>query len=397
MLVAALLAAGCSSEPADSGSDSGKPVDATADVPPARDVATDAARADTACADCPVDGSGGDSSDDVDTSDAGDAPDTVGARCFSEIAGGTGPDYDQFAPTIASHCYGTDHQDIEGVERVVVLGDSVTVGTPNSNHPDPLTDNSHYYRNLLAEWLADRFDLDKGDMLLGEWGQWKAVDSSSGTGVKKHAGDFWHCAEWGARTDDFLEGGNQVEKCFPDGGSDETTLVVFTMGGNDVNKFTQQGGKENEEKKAREIAERAIRHLRDTVEWLTDSQRFPNGSYVVFANPFEFTDGTGDVDSCPAANLASYEDWDDPQALEDITIWFLEQYMKIAVETQTDMIWMLEHFCGHGFVATGPDADPTNQCYRGPDAERWFDETCIHPNETGHKKIAEMFKAVVRE
>ena len=71
--------------------------------------------------------------------------------------------------------------------------------------------------------------------------------------------------------------------------------------------------------------------------------------------------------------------------------------MRIAVDYQVDLIWLLESFCGHGFVATGPDADTESRCYRGPDAELYFDITCIHPNDAGHHALSELFKAVIAE
>lgn len=115
---------------------------------------------------------------------------------------------------------------------------------------------------------------------------------------------------------------------------------------------------------------------------------------------FEFTDGTGDTDSCPAVGLASilgdftgFRPWLHPEWLEEMVIWANEQYMSIAVETGTDMIMILEHFCGHGYHAN----DPESRCYRGPDTERWFDGTCIHPNPAGHAMIADMFMAVIEE
>ena len=70
----------------------------------------------------------------------------------------------------------------------------------------------------------------------------------------------------------------------------------------------------------------------------------------------------------------------------------LGQFMKIAAETGTDMIFMLESFCGHGFNHN----NPANECYK-PGNERWFDDTCIHPNPTGHHAIADMFMKVVDE
>jgi hypothetical protein len=115
---------------------------------------------------------------------------------------------------------------------------------------------------------------------------------------------------------------------------------------------------------------------------------------VVFANMYEFTDGTGDTGSCPGADLAGFgEELEDPQTLADVIVWANEQYLRIAVETGSDMIFMLENFCGHGFRRD----DPSAPCYRGPGADRWFDDTCTHPNPTGHQKITDFFLAVVDE
>jgi hypothetical protein len=74
-------------------------------------------------------------------------------------------------------------------------------------------------------------------------------------------------------------------------------------------------------------------------------------------------------------------------------MWMMEQYMAVAVETNSDLVFVLESFCGHGFRHD----DPQNGCYRGPDAERWFDATCIHPNPTGHGVLADMFLEIVEE
>lgn len=377
----------------------------TAEAPPDA-VADDAADADVNEA-SDVDDAGDDVGDagEPDAEPDADVPAVpIGELCFSEIldpSGQTvGPEYDAMAPTVGAHCLGTDHQEIVGVERVVVLGDSVSQGTPNLAHLLP-TDNAHFWRNLLAEWLADRFDLDRGDAI--SWGFWKSYNPIDGTAGLRQAGDFHNCSKWGARNDDLLEGGAQIPKCFPDGGSAERTLVVFTMGGNDVAAITRHGGEADEAEVAAgyptawAMAHSAVDYLRDGVAWLTDPARFPNGSYVIFANPFEFTDGTGEVGACPVAGLAGLEEWAQPEVQAEIVIWMLERYMEIAVAHGVDLVWMLEHFCGHGWVATGPSADTSARCYRGPDAERWFDETCIHPNAAGHQAIYEMFRAVVEE
>jgi lysophospholipase L1-like esterase len=276
----------------------------------------------------------------------------------------------------------------------------VTVGSPNLEHFLP-TDNNHFFRNQLAEFLASQFDLDTGGFL--EFGFWKTWDALSQSGGSMESGDFLNCANWGARTDDFLEGKNQIANCFPNGGSDKRTLIVFTMGGNDIAKITEKGAEASEEEvaagypEAWALGQSTADYLREAVEWLKDPERFPNGSYVLFANPYEFTDGTGEVTACPTAGLVGFTEWAQPEVQRDIVIELLEQYMQIAVDTQTDMVWLLEHFCGHGYVATGDQADVNNQCYLGPDTELYFDETCVHPNEAGHTAIYEMFKATVLE
>jgi len=172
----------------------------------------------------------------------------------------------------------------------------------------------------------------------------------------------------------------------------------MTVGGNDISAMTQAGGTDGRPvAEVEAMTQQAVADLEEALDWLTDPVRFPSGAFVVFANPFEFTDGTGKTDACPAANLADLEARDDPTELARIIIWLNEQFMRIAVETGTDMIFMLEHFCGHGWVATGANADASARCYLGPGTDRWFDDSCIHPNPTGHDMIADMFMAVVEE
>lgn len=77
--------------------------------------------------------------------------------------------------------------------------------------------------------------------------------------------------------------------------------------------------------------------------------------------------------------------------------------MKDAVDTQSDFVFMEEHFCGHGYHA----CDTTLQCYRGiqcsggqpvdPANDVWFDVTCIHPTPVGHGHIADYFTATIDE
>ncbi|MGB0591717.1 MAG: SGNH/GDSL hydrolase family protein [Myxococcota bacterium] len=354
------------------------------------------------------------------------APGTINELCFSEFYDPeeATTDYDQYAPVIGSHCVGTNHQAITDIEQVVILGDSVTQGTPNDVHPTCL-ENNHFFRNKLSEWLADTYNLDTGDLI--SWGLFKSYNCLyDGTPGQQTSGDFHNCSKWGAKTDDFIAGGGQIPQCFPgypEVGSDKTTLVFFTMGGNDIAYINQAGFNASEAEVAAgypevwAAAESAIGYLEEAMAFLKDPVAFPNGVHVVFANPFEFTDGTGETSACSPseinipfvgpldisafgidlAGLAGYGAWEDQSVQEAVVIWMMEQYMRIAVDYQADLVWLLESFCGHGFVATGPDADTENRCYRGPDAELYFDISCTHPSKAGHHALSELFKAVISE
>lgn len=284
---------------------------------------------------------------------------TIRERCFPELGddASAGPSYDQFEPTIGSHCSGTDHQDIEGVEHLVFLGDSITEGTPP-------TITSNFYRNVLADRMRERFGEDL---------------------------EVTECAEWGARTDDLLMPPHeQVHECFEDV-EEAKTLVVMTIGGNDMSAIAQDSLDGGTQEEAFAAVDASVQLLREAIDWLTDPVHFPNGVYVVMANVYEFTDGTGDLPSCPGAGFAGFDQpWPEGR---DVFLRMNEGIMRTAVETGTDMIFLLETFCGHGFHAGEPD----NECFRGEDAETWFDFTCIHPTATGHEQIANLFQNVIEE
>jgi lysophospholipase L1-like esterase len=301
--------------------------------------------------------------------------------CFSDIADPTQPtpDYDQFAPLIGSHCSGTNHQDITGVQRVVFLGDSVTVGTPP-------TAADEFYRNLVAQELATTFGLEAPGEL------WQRIDLFNGASIVEQSGDFWSCAHWGDRADDLLQDGTQLEDCFPEETRDLVTLVVMTVGGNDLASL-QEGFQEAlpiDDLWAQTDEFTAL--VRESVAWMTDPARFPNGNHVVMTNLYEYTDATGEVTACPGAELAGYTDTTDP-ALQDMVVSALEDYMSISVDHGVDLVFLLETFCGHGYNRE----DPNGRCYRGPGAELWFDLTCIHPNPAGHAVLADLVMDVVLE
>ncbi|MCA9709050.1 MAG: SGNH/GDSL hydrolase family protein [Myxococcales bacterium] len=322
------------------------------------------------------------------TTTTGEPPPPTVEECFEGQFVNEPPssDYDQYGPVVGSHCVGTNHQDIADVERVVFLGDSITVGS----RP---TLPGQSYRAVLADTLRDAYGLSYGDPIAENL--WKAPNPFSGEAAQIHAGDFSSCARWGARNDDLPVGvGNQLEDCFPPESRELQTLVVMTSGGNDLSAMAQDAidGAPMEDLLA--TAQQMVDYNREAMEWLTAPDRFPNGVYVVFANVYEFTDGTADVMSCDVSGLAGFDQpVPNPQELTDVILWINEQYMSIAVDTQTDMLLLMETFCGHGF---GND-DPESPCYRGPGTPRWFDLTCIHPNPEGHGVIADNFWSIIEE
>jgi lysophospholipase L1-like esterase len=282
---------------------------------------------------------------------AGAAPMTAKA-CFADIFDGfLKIDYDAEMPVMNSKCDGTNHQDIHDVEKVVFLGDSITKGTP----PTPITG---FYRQLVVDALKEKYpDIEVAD-----------------------------CSKWGAVNRDLNL--TQIPTCFPDV-EPKRTLVVMTSGGNDIaalaqNKVPEETALPKAEKAVAEL-EKAIHFFRD------DPSMFPAGVSVVFANVYEFTDTTADLDSCPLGKDVGFTGL----YLEGVTLlsYMEREYLRIAVETKTDMLFLREVFCGHGFRSDFEGG----QCYRGPEAETWFDFTCIHPTPAGHEVIAGMVMDVVNE
>jgi lysophospholipase L1-like esterase len=279
---------------------------------------------------------------------------------------------------IGSHCQGTNQQDITGVERIVFLGDSVTVGTPPTGTGD-------FYRTIVAEALAMQFGLEPPS------GQWESVNAINGTSSVQDSGAFSSCAVWGARNDDLQ---SQLDTCFPAETLSQRTLVIFTMGGNDGAAIAKDylDGAELADVLA-ELDAMVAQH-EAAVQWLVADDKFTNGVFVVNADVYEFTDSTFDFQSCPTAGLAGFNSNPDmPDVLRSSLQHINEEYMRIAEENGTDVVFMSEGFCGHGFHA----GDAMSPCYRGPGNETWFDLTCIHPTPTGHGALAEMFLNTISE
>jgi hypothetical protein len=283
-----------------------------------------------------------------------DANKTYTENCLPSVvdAGLTAPDYQPYAATFADHCGGTAHQDIRDIQKVVFLGDSITAGTP----PTP---EWSYYANLLTDDLRRRY----GEV------------------------EMVNCSEWGARTDDLVTAPKeQLLKCVPEP-DNKTTWVVMTVGGNDMFSAAQSVLATGDLIEANKTIDRAINYFSDALHWMRDNEstHFPGGLFISFANIYEYTDATADMSACPMAKTFGFDG-----TVPELQAGYLrisEAYLGLAVETGSDMIMMLEQFCGHGYHADDPDSP----CYRGPGQENWFDATCIHPTATGHQVIADLF------
>lgn len=298
-------------------------------------------------------------------------PGTIKERCFPDIGDAAAgfPVYDGLGAVVPDHCMGTDHQEVDFIEKVVFLGDSITAGTP----PTPDVD---FYRNELSGLLQERFGPDL-----------EIVD----------------CSEFGARADDLLQHEDrQLNLCFPEGVEEKRTLLIMTMGGNDMMAAAELIAAGGTEADATALVQEALDYTDEAFAWIREgsdldgpaperSTRFPAGVFMVFSNVYEFTDATGDLGSCPMAATLGF-DYVIPQ-LRDGYVWVSEAYMELSVRYRFDLILMLEQFCGHGYHAGEED----NECFRGADAELWFDGTCIHPNPTGHEVISDMFFTVVTD
>jgi GDSL-like Lipase/Acylhydrolase family len=296
---------------------------------------------------------------DAPKGDTPDAPLSGIDACFPPPADLTKPhpNYGQFQPITNSQCTGTNHQQISGVERVVFLGDSVTTGTPP-------TLPTAFYRTLVANDMRSKF----GPLI-----------------------NVQDCSKWGAHNSDLLEGDDQIHHCFSEV-ENRRTLVVMTMGGNDMSAIAKAATDGDTAVQTMAKVDESLHAFEDAVTWLQDPAHFPNGSYIVFSNIYEFTDATGDLASCPAAALAGFGAVAAPQ-MTPAYLHVAEQYMRIAVERQIDMVFSLENFCGHGFHAD----DPSSVCYRGPNTDVWFDLTCVHPNPKGHAALARLFTTTISE
>lgn len=319
--------------------------------------------------------------------------DTGGAPlpCFADILSPV--DYTSSGATLNATCTGTNHQDISGIERVVFVGDSVTAGAPIPVDWSSweLTDASEWYRNVLADELVARWGLEAPDWF------WQNVDLTSGESWTKESGDFANCSKWGARADDLHSDNTQLDDCLPEASRGEHNLVIMTIGGNDLyNLLDHVKNQDVDEATMRTEWDSALSDLSDAMHWLKDDPTmFPGGIDVIVADLFDVTDATSaaDIADCPGAQAVGLDvPLVDPLTAE-LTIQWQEAVLQVAVETDIDVAFMGETFCGHGYNWD----DATGRCYRGGDSDVYFDASCEHPTQYGHAAIANTMLGVIDE
>lgn len=250
---------------------------------------------------------------------------------------------------VADSCSGTDHQTIDDVDKIVVLGDSISAGTGASG------DEKTYFELLRADLEA-------------HYGHSITLES---------------CAVGGSINANLM---GQINNCFP-GTENEKTLVVFTSGGNDIanmaiNKLNTDAGLAS--------VDAMVGYLDAGVAFFDDEAKFPNGVFVVFADVYEYTDATADMESCPLATFAGLTGtW---AAGLSVFAYLTSEYGRVATKYGRDVVFMEETFCGHGYAREEP-ASPCNEVA----GELWFGFDCIHPNDLGHRAIADLFFSVVTD
>ncbi len=247
-------------------------------------------------------------------------------------------------------------QSIDAMQRVVFVGDSITAGTP----PTPT---AGYYRSVLVGALVERFGALEVD----------------------------DCSAWGGQLRDLNGPFGQLQQCLDADRYDEPVLVIMTMGGNDLSGLASDLLEGATESTVHDRLDGGIADLEDALSWFRDEEptRFPGGIHMAFTNVYEYTDGTGDLSSCPSAEVLGYGGV--VPGARDLAVRLNESFVRLAVDYGFDVVFLLEHFCGRGFYADDSD----NECFRGPDTETWFDGSCIHPTPVGHQQIAGLFMDVI--
>lgn len=148
----------------------------------------------------------------------------------------------------------------------------------------------------------------------------------------------------------------------------EPVLVTLTAGGNDLMGIVhggRGGGPSEDARRAREIYEEAVTHLRAIVTELAD--RFDEPTLLV-GDVYDPSDGTGDLG----------DGFERPRALEALHA-YNRQAAAIADEAGATLVSIHDHFQGHGLTEPDPD-------------ERWYwRHNPIEPSARGASEVRRLW------
>lgn len=242
--------------------------------------------------------------------------------------------------------------------RVVFMGDSITAGVGASggglSYPELLMENDSAWPH------HDDVDIES------TYGDVELVDVSRGGATTQTLVDE-QLDSLAAAVGDVAEG---------------ESIFVVTIGGNDMQAaipvaLTQGNAA------AEAAIDTAADNIAEMLEFITDETRFPDGTYVYFANVYEPTDNVAQADDCFfGLDLSSiFFHFDDANA----------RFRQEAEDAGVAMVDMRGHFLGHGFHSS----DSSIEAYHGEDPSVWFSSDCIHPNDRGHHEIRRLFHAAI--
>ncbi len=284
-------------------------------------------------------------------------------------------DYASFDPVLGRHCRGSDHQDIDAVEQVVFVGDALVAGLPQWQA-------HRLMRFELAERLSERFGLHAPEPA------WQEVDPLTGQPALRRSGDFVACAHPSAAAADLLEGRRLLIDCLLPDEHQQRTLFVIAVGIHDVRRLTESLAEGVGDAQVLSAAGAPVDALERAVRWIKDPARFPAGSFAILANVPDWTDGRGDTAACPNWPALA----EDRQPLFGRLMAQLNgQYMRVAVEQRVDLVFVQEHFCGHGRQFRNPDP----LCLGVPEA--WVDDRCLFLRPPGDAALTRLFWDVITD
>jgi hypothetical protein len=151
------------------------------------------------------------------------------------------------------------------------------------------------------------------------------------------------------------------------------SIVVITIGGNDAQAGLLSGSIEGP------LLDDAMAAITETIDFLQDPERFPDGTSIYLANVYDPSDGVGFVEGC-------FFNLEFPEAPAQLGTWDA-RYRQLAQERGFAVVDLLGAFHGHGYYY----GDEANAYYDAADPALWFADDCIHPNPRGHHELRRLF------